>query len=395
MPTDNEQIQVQPQTQVEKKEPRTIPLKGKRIAVGHGGNVGYWNGYGWDNQNNLGDWSLKQITFDLSGQMWCVGTGNNVGKYDPTKNKMTYMGNLGSWSINSIAFDIDGKLWAVGTGGHVGVWDGSKMKLQGNNGLLGDWTLKYLAFDHSGRIWCVGTGSNVGIYNPTTKKMDDKGFLGDWAINSIAFELDGPMYVVGTGGNVGTWNGSKLESQDFLGDWAISCLDFNYPMEVLSVNYDFAKMRKKTSTESTGSTTWYKNGTKTEQETQLAISAEKKSTHTFSWQNETTVGISMTSEVNVPLVGKSEIELSVSNTYTFGETETNEHTQSWEWTNVVKAPPCSQVRAVAQLNRADVEVPFVATVRYRGQTTERHGTFKGSDYFNMDITVEQDPYPCD
>ena len=102
----------------------------------------------------------------------------------------------------------------------------------------------------------------------------------------------------------------------------------------------------------------------------------------------------MTSEVKVPLVGGSEFELSVTNTYTFGETEANEHTQSWEWTNAVKAPPCSQVQAVAQLNRADVTVPFTATVRYRGQTTERHGTFKGSDYFNMDITVKQELYPC-
>ena len=64
--------------------------------------------------------------------MWCVGTGNNLGRW------------LGSaWEdrgaqVLSLAFDTQGSIWCVGKKNNVGQWDGSGWDRRGQ---LADWEL--------------------------------------------------------------------------------------------------------------------------------------------------------------------------------------------------------------------------------------------------------------
>jgi hypothetical protein len=164
-------------------------------CIGTGNNVGKWNPEtrSWDDQGLLGGWTLLSLAFDADGAMWCVGTENNVGKWNPETRSWDDQGRLGGWMLLSLAFDADGAMWCVGTENNVGKWNPGTRSWD-NLGLLGGWTLLSLAFDESGDRWCVGTENNVGKWSSGTDSWDNRGALGGWTLRCLVFNTTGTQY---------------------------------------------------------------------------------------------------------------------------------------------------------------------------------------------------------
>lgn len=149
---------------------------------------------------NIGGWTLKMLASDNNGALYCVGTEDNVGKWE--NGNWTNEGKIGGWTLKMLAFDQENGIWAVGTEGNVGRWDGLTMLDQGN---LGGWTLDSIAFDpmNPEQIFCVGTAHNLGVYNLQTKEMTSLDC--NWTVKSAIIQ-ENPYRIIGIGtaGNVGT-----------------------------------------------------------------------------------------------------------------------------------------------------------------------------------------------
>jgi hypothetical protein len=169
---------------------------GKVYCVGTEGNVGIWNGSSWENKGNMGGWTLKMLVWDSKGDLWGVGTEGNTGKWDDKNKKWNNLGNLGGWTLKMLAFDTKGTMWGVGTEGNVGTWIDKDNKWN-SLGNLGGWTLKMLAFNKEiikkddkqtvvETMWCVGTESNVGCWDGVTS-WDNRGYIGGWTMNWLYF----------------------------------------------------------------------------------------------------------------------------------------------------------------------------------------------------------------
>ena len=50
--------------------------------------------------------------------MYCVGTGHNLGSYEPDGDLMSDVEQ--NWDLNMMTWDKQGNLWCVGTEGNVG-----------------------------------------------------------------------------------------------------------------------------------------------------------------------------------------------------------------------------------------------------------------------------------
>jgi hypothetical protein len=156
--------------------------QGTMWCVGTANNVGKWNGSAWDDLGLLGGWTIRQLAFDPSGDMWCVGTANNVGKWNGSG--WDELGLLGGWTINSLTWDSEGNMWCVGIANNVGWWNGSGWV---DEGLIGGWTIQQLAFDPWGNMWCVDTANNVGLWNGNTNAWEgtgpnNQGSIGGWSV---------------------------------------------------------------------------------------------------------------------------------------------------------------------------------------------------------------------
>jgi hypothetical protein len=57
-------------------------IDGQICGVGTEGNIGVWTNSAWLNMS-ANNWTLKMVTWDSAGTMWCVGTDGNVGKWVP------------------------------------------------------------------------------------------------------------------------------------------------------------------------------------------------------------------------------------------------------------------------------------------------------------------------
>ena len=353
-------------------------------AVGTQGNLGVWNGTGWESVHQ--GWNLKQVTTDLSGQLWFVGTEGNVGVYDENENKIDSRGKIGRWDLNWLTFDNKGNMWAVGTASNVGEWNGTGWD---SEGLMGGWTIKSIAFDDGGVLWAVGTHGNVGKWNGSG--WDDKGLMGGWTIKSIAFDGGGVLWAVGTDGNVGKWNGSGWDNKGLMGGWTISSVEFRGALKVIDIEYDWDNKKEESRTETLGIGRVFKNDTGVEQTERFTFQVTKGSTATFSWSNATEIGVKMESEVKVPLVGKSKLELSVTNTYTFGEEHSNTRNETFSWDTPIKVPPRTTLTALARLSRGDLSLPFTATLEYKGRIVERKGIFKATGFFNTVTDMKTTP----
>lgn len=154
----------------------------------------------------LSTWHLNMVTFDREDNLWCVGTSNNIGKWNSRTfglvDKKEYNQ---SWESKMIAFDKSNAMWCVGTKGNLAKWNTTTGAWEEPE-IKKPWDLKMIAFDNFGVMWCVGADGNVGKWNPIDSKWDNQGDLGGWKLDWIAFRPGDPrndIYCVGTEHNLG------------------------------------------------------------------------------------------------------------------------------------------------------------------------------------------------
>jgi hypothetical protein len=114
----------------------------------------------WNTQPN--NWALDMVAFDKTGLMYGVGTNHNVGRKTETSPTWDDLGTLGNWAIRWLAFnpaDNTDEVFCVGTGFNLGRYELDRPgDMQPVNQ---SWALKMVAFGNN-LAWAVGTGSNVG-----------------------------------------------------------------------------------------------------------------------------------------------------------------------------------------------------------------------------------------
>jgi len=138
----------------------TADSSGNLWAVGTLGNVGKMVGNGFQDQGNMGGWKLKMLTFDPDGIIWCVGVNGNVGKWNGTS--WEDQGNLGNWMLDWIAFDTSnaGQIYCVGTANNLGLYDQNAKTMKDLNST---WQLKTaIVQQNPHRLVAVGMAGNVG-----------------------------------------------------------------------------------------------------------------------------------------------------------------------------------------------------------------------------------------
>lgn len=179
----------------------------------------------WLNYQNLIQWTLKMLTYDKQDNIWCVGTGGNMGKLK--SDTESWDGQTSNWTLNWLAFDSSNAMWCVGTDGNVGKWDSSTTSWI-SQPAMSKWTLKMIAFDSSNTMWCVGTQGNVGKWDTSTTSWVSQPTMSTWTLKMIAFDDIGGMWCVGADGNVGIWNTdtSAWVNQGNMGNWSLNMLTF-------------------------------------------------------------------------------------------------------------------------------------------------------------------------
>lgn len=99
---------------------------------------------------------------------------------------------------------------------------------------------------------------------------------------------------------------------------------------------------------------------------------------TWSFSNALTVGVKVSGSAGVPLLEGSTVEVSVSDTFTFGMTKEKTDTTIYTAETDIQVGPKSRVLATAMLRQGHLIVPFTTTLRIKGTETtwEEEGAFE-------------------
>ncbi|MBV8410369.1 MAG: PQQ-binding-like beta-propeller repeat protein, partial [Alphaproteobacteria bacterium] len=213
----------------------TSALAGELYVVGTQHNIGIWEKAGVRNVDFAGSgskpgfpqgWWMQEVTFDVTGTMWGVGTEQNVGRWTGTSWDRP---NLGDWPIQQLVFGPDGTLWCLSNKERIGKWDGRAWVEQERAG----WWLKQIAFDPDGNLWAVGTEHNVGKWNGKGWDSQD---MGGWWVDQLLFTPDGTMWCVDANNHVGKWINKRWVDQKC--NWTVVSLAWKPQQQPVDAAYE-------------------------------------------------------------------------------------------------------------------------------------------------------------
>jgi hypothetical protein len=353
--------------------------------------VGVWAGVSWDTSSNFsGGWEIITIAYDMLGDLWCVGSGGNVGKWDKSNTRWDSQGNLGGWYIEWLAFDGNGTMWAVNNAGEVGLWNGFTWE---NKGLMGGWAVGMITWDNNGILWCVGKG-HVGKWNGTG--WDDQTAMDSVEPVMIAFDSSNTPWCVGNQQNLLMWSGSAWTpvgpSPGFAGDWWFRSVMFNLPLTIVSVDFDTVNLSPTyTSNEVDMNNSTFTNSSSTSDSQAITCSVTQSYSSTSSWSDALMSKMSISMKAKIPLVGAVSVQESLEDTYTFGGENTIETSKAYAFQGNLTVPANTRVTTKATLGTGTVSIPFTATVLYNGQTSKRTGTYNVRNSTLLTVTATEAP----
>jgi Clostridium epsilon toxin ETX/Bacillus mosquitocidal toxin MTX2 len=108
----------------------------------------------------------------------------------------------------------------------------------------------------------------------------------------------------------------------------------------------------------------YKNGSPIEK-SEETFAVSKKTFTTFSYSLKEGFGVKLTASLEVPIVGKTGVETTVS--FESTQTQGNGEEQTWTHTTKIIVPPKKQVKASFMVQETKFDAPIWGRVRVRGR----------------------------
>ena len=121
----------------------------------------------------------------------------------------------------------------------------------------------------------------------------------------------------------------------------------------------------------------------------FSVSKEIPTTSSFTHDHSFSIGIEVTTEAKLPLIGGSEIKVSASYSGGISMTEDTINTVSYFRESSVEVPPGQGIMKEAIIQRATINVPWTANVvNGLGHKIIIRGTWRGVDTFNFRVEQE-------
>ena len=183
------------------------------VAVGMDGTNASWdsgakcwdgqlnNGSAYQEEEKNGDGSVyvqgfddrrRQVYQDPQGIYWNVWWNGDVDKFT-ADGQVLHKGLLGNWTVKMVTVNQSGEVMGVGTDGNIG-------QLMDDNtwhdytSLYGGWSFSAFAYDPNGLVWGIGTEGNVGRWDPQTGNWVDHGLVGGWTMANLYWPPTGTIF---------------------------------------------------------------------------------------------------------------------------------------------------------------------------------------------------------
>lgn len=120
------------------------------------------------------------------------------------------------------------------------------------------------------------------------------------------------------------------------------------------------------------------------------FSYSEETQSTFTWENSTTVGITVTADVEVPFLASGSIETSLENQLTIGESKTKKTVETKTYEMPVDCLPNSSCVANLVIKHGKITLPFTATLKVKGTNVswQEKGIYSGVAFSGLDATVD-------
>jgi len=169
-------------------------------------------------------WSLLSATVDPRGSLWCVGTANNAGMWNPDTRTYTPSQSAFGWGLRCLAWQSPTEMWCVGSAGNIGQWEGDWTQATGGwvqcAPNVGTWLM--ITFDDSGGQWGVRDDNTLQKWNQSSSQWEPQHDTTNLLM--VAFDSAGTMWSVTTENTAQLWNGAEWVVQDL--GWSVSWLTF-------------------------------------------------------------------------------------------------------------------------------------------------------------------------
>ncbi|XP_076080194.1 uncharacterized protein LOC143051005 [Mytilus galloprovincialis] len=170
-------------------------------------------------------------------------------------------------------------------------------------------------------------------------------------------------------------------------------------MRLLSLHYDLEKNKILKNPSSVFSWT-QTNNTSVEQSLSKTdeVTVQRVDTYEFRWDKAIKVSASMTANVGIPIVGKTDITISSEISASMGSTAGTKTSKTEKWVAEYpsKIPPYSAVTVTSKLTEGKFNMPFTAILCYGDDTDHKiteKGVFYGCQYFDFHTEFNETKLP--
>lgn len=109
-----------------------------------------------------------------------------------------------------------------------------------------------------------------------------------------------------------------------------------------------------------------RNGTSQVQEMQIHRFEEVKSSYTWTSEHGFSVGVSVTASFEVPFLAGLDTTVETSYSYTNTQSQTEERTRGWDFTQTVNVAPHTKVSALLMIQKTQPQIPYTLSCAIAG-----------------------------
>ena len=116
-------------------------------------------------------------------------------------------------------------------------------------------------------------------------------------------------------------------------------------------------------------------------------------TYQWHWQNSTAISVETTFSTGVPVIGNGKITMGETETFSIGENQGEQNTQSEEWN--VKLPATVKAKTILRvqvlIQQGKIDVPFSALLQKGNKIWKEVGTYEGTQSYNLQVDYKETP----